>query len=111
MPVTLAARVLPALFHCQVVVGVCPLKYSSITIRPLTKMSNDLELFWTMNSFKAGILASFQPRLAGVFVSQALPLTGGKYMVSGVGAGVLLLLQDTNKTITNRDVKDFIERF
>jgi hypothetical protein len=32
-------------------------------------------------------------------------------MVSGVGAGVLILLQDTNKTIINRDVKDFIERF
>jgi hypothetical protein len=74
-------------------------------------MSNDLELLFIINSFKAGILASFQPRLAGVFVSQALPLTGGKYMVSGVGVGVSFFEQLANNTRIRDTNNGFMDRF
>ena len=51
-PVVVVTNVFPALFHCQVVVGVCPLKYSSITIRPFTRIIKDLVFFWIRKSFK-----------------------------------------------------------
>src|SRR5687768_6365661 len=71
IPVVVATSVLPALFHCQVEVWVWPSKYSSITIRPFTRIINDFVFFSIRYSFKSSAASSFQPKLEKDFVSQA----------------------------------------
>src|SRR5690606_13971879 len=111
IPVAVATNVLPALFHCQEVVEVCPLKYSSITILPFTRIINDFVCFCRRNSFNGCTALSFHSKLEIDFVSHTASVFEGKYIASPVPGGVSssFLLQPKIGSISiNRIFRNFI---